>query len=73
MASEVQWYVTCRDEAGRRTDLAVRPDGGQVVLVSPSGEEMALQLLEVGRLRASLRAAAAVAGVERTPSKEHPQ
>lgn len=73
MDPEVQWYVTCRNEAGRRADLAVRPEGGQVVLVSPSGEETALRLLEVGRLRASLRAAAAVAGVERNPPTEHPQ
>lgn len=73
MNSEMQWYVTCRDEDGRRADIAVRPEGSQVVLVSPSGEETVLRLLEVGRLRASLRAAAAVAGVQRNPSPDTPQ
>lgn len=66
MDPEVQWCVTCRDDAGRRADLAVRPEDGQVVLVTPSGEQTVLGPMEVGRLRASLRAAAVVAGVERT-------
>lgn len=66
MDPEVQWCVTCRDGAGRRADLAVRPESGQVVLISPTGERTVLRPLEVGRLRASLRAAAVVAEVEPT-------
>lgn len=56
-----QWYVNCRDAAGRRRDMSVFVDRGNVVVVSPPGATAVLSPLEVGRLRAALRDAAVVA------------
>ena len=49
--------ISCRDVAGRRRDIIVFTDRGRVVMVSPPGETAVLTPLEVGRLRAALRAA----------------
>ena len=48
-----QWYVNCRDAAGRRRDMSVFVDRGNVVVVSPPGATAVLSPLEVGRLRAA--------------------
>ncbi|SHH10146.1 hypothetical protein [Streptoalloteichus hindustanus] len=56
-----EWTVSCRDGAGRRRELVVSVRDGQVVLVPPSGEAVALTLLAVGRLRAALREAVVAA------------
>lgn len=50
-----EWAVGCRDIAGRRRDMTVLAQAGQVVIVSPPGELAVLTPLEVGRLRAALR------------------
>jgi hypothetical protein len=50
-----EWWITCRDIAGRRRDLQVIARNGQVVLVAPPGETAILSPLDVGRLRAALR------------------
>ncbi|KAA5828825.1 hypothetical protein ABT337_33310 [Saccharopolyspora hirsuta] len=50
-----EWHVSCRDVAGRRRDLSVFINQGDVVLVAPPGETAVLSPLEVGRLRAVLR------------------
>jgi hypothetical protein len=50
-----EWWVSCRDIAGRRRDLQVIARNGHVVLVAPPGETAILSPLDVGRLRAALR------------------
>jgi hypothetical protein len=55
VSSHREWWVTCRDIAGRRRDLQVIARKGQVVLVAPPGETAILTPLDVGRLRAALR------------------
>ncbi|GAA0524423.1 hypothetical protein GCM10011581_44540 [Saccharopolyspora subtropica] len=50
-----QWHVSCRDVAGRRRDLSVFVNQGNVVVVAPPGQTAVLSPLEVGRLRAALR------------------
>ena len=50
-----EWHVSCRDVAGRRRDMSVFVNHGQVVVISPPGETAVLSPLEVGRLRAALR------------------
>ncbi|GAA4613426.1 hypothetical protein [Saccharopolyspora hordei] len=50
-----EWHVSCRDVAGRRRDLSVFINQGDVVVVAPPGETAVLSPLEVGRLRAALR------------------
>jgi hypothetical protein len=50
-----EWWITCRDIAGRRRELQVIARRGQVVLVAPPGETAVLTPLNVGRLRAALR------------------
>ncbi|WP_029535365.1 hypothetical protein [Saccharopolyspora spinosa] len=50
-----QWHVSCRDVAGRRRDISVLFNQGNVVVVAPPGETAVLSPLEVGRLRAALR------------------
>jgi hypothetical protein len=56
-----QWHVGCRDVAGRRRDMSVFVNQGNVVVVLPSGETAVLTPLEVGRIRAVLRDAVVVA------------
>ncbi|MBB5909755.1 hypothetical protein BKA25_004071 [Actinoalloteichus hymeniacidonis] len=58
-----QWSVNCRDVAGRKRDLTVFVNDGQVVIVAPPGETAVLAPLEVGRLRAALRDAVVTASV----------
>lgn len=55
VSSHKEWWVTCRDIAGRRRDLQIIARQGQVVLVAPPGETAILSPLDVGRLRAALR------------------
>lgn len=55
MSSHKEWWVSCRDIAGRRRDLQIIARQGQVVLVAPPGETAILSPLDVGRLRAALR------------------
>lgn len=55
MNSHKEWWVTCRDIAGRRRDVQVIARHGQVVIVTPPGETAVLSPLDVGRLRAALR------------------
>jgi hypothetical protein len=55
VSSHREWWITCRDIAGRRRDLQVIARKGQVVLVAPPGETAILSPLDVGRLRAALR------------------
>jgi hypothetical protein len=50
-----EWWVNCRDIAGRRRDVQIIARHGQVVLVAPPGETAILSPLDVGRLRAALR------------------
>lgn len=50
-----QWHVSCRDVAGRRRDMSVLINQGNVVVIAPPGETAVLSPLEVGRLRAALR------------------
>ena len=63
MSSHKEWWVSCRDIAGRRRDLQVIARQGQVVLVAPPGETAILSPLDVGRLRAALRDAVVDASV----------
>lgn len=63
VSSHKEWWVTCRDIAGRRRDLQVIARQGQVVLVAPPGETAILTPLDVGRLRAALRDAAVDASI----------
>ncbi|QIZ36236.1 hypothetical protein [Saccharopolyspora sp. ASAGF58] len=56
-----QWHVSCRDVAGRRRDMSVLINQGNVVVIAPAGETAVLSPLEVGRLRAALRDAIVVA------------
>lgn len=49
--------IACRDLAGRRHDIIVFVDHGRVVLITPPAETAVLAPLEVGQLRAALRAA----------------
>ncbi|APU19360.1 hypothetical protein [Actinoalloteichus sp. GBA129-24] len=58
-----QWSVNCRDVAGRKRDLTVFVNDGQIVIVAPPGETAVLAPLEVGRLRAALRDAVVTASV----------
>jgi hypothetical protein len=51
--------VSCRDVAGRRRDIIVFTDRGQVVMVVPAGETAVLAVAEVARLRAALHEALA--------------
>jgi hypothetical protein len=55
VSSHKEWWVSCRDIAGRRRDLQIIARQGQVVLVAPPGETAILSPLDVGRLRAALR------------------
>lgn len=50
-----EWHVSCHDLAGRRRDVTVFVDNGDIVLIAPPGETCVLAPLEVGRLRAALR------------------
>ncbi|MEY8040109.1 MULTISPECIES: hypothetical protein [Saccharopolyspora] len=59
-----KWHVTCRDVAGRRRDMSVFVERGEVVVVSPPGDAAVLSPLEVGRLRAALRDAVVLAADE---------
>lgn len=63
-----EWSVGCRDIGGRRRDMTVLAQSGQVVLVSPPGELAVLTPLEVGRLRAALRDAVLDAASSSGPS-----
>lgn len=54
MSVRKDWLISCRDTAGRRRDVIVFADAGDVVVVSPPGETAVLSPLEVGRLRAAL-------------------
>ncbi|HEV2782777.1 MAG TPA: hypothetical protein VGX25_25585 [Actinophytocola sp.] len=63
MSGHKEWWVTCRDIAGRRRDLQVIARRGHVVLVAPPGETAILSPLDVGRLRAALRDAVVDASV----------
>ncbi|MGW3467360.1 hypothetical protein ACWDKQ_02545 [Saccharopolyspora sp. NPDC000995] len=56
-----QWHVSCRDVTGRRRDMSVLINQGNVVVIAPPGETAVLSPLEVGRLRAALRDAIVVA------------
>jgi hypothetical protein len=58
-----QWHVNCRDVTGRRRDMSVFVNQGNVVVVAPPGETAVLTPLEVGRLRAALRDAIVQAAV----------
>jgi hypothetical protein len=49
------WLISCSDAAGRRRDIILFTDEGQVVMIAPPGETAVLAPLEVGRLRAALR------------------
>jgi hypothetical protein len=64
VAVRKDWLVSCRDAAGRRREIVVFTDRGQVVLVAPPGETAVLSPLEVGRLRAALRDAVLEVGEE---------
>lgn len=64
MGSTNEWHVSCRDVAGRRRDMSVFVNQGQVVVISPPGETAVLSPLEVGRLRAALRDAVVTAAEE---------
>jgi hypothetical protein len=50
-----EWSISCRDLAGRRTDVTVFVSSDKVVIVAPPGEAAVLGPLDVGRLRAALR------------------
>jgi hypothetical protein len=63
VSSHREWWVTCRDIAGRRRELQIIARQGQVVLVAPPGETAILSPLEVGRLRAALRDAVVDASI----------
>jgi hypothetical protein len=56
--------VSCRDVAGRRRDIIVLTDRGQVVMVAPAGETAVLTPAEVARLRAALHEAVAESAAE---------
>jgi hypothetical protein len=66
VSSHREWWITCRDIAGRRRDLQVIARQGQVVLVAPPGETAILTPLDVGRLRAALRDAVVDASVNQS-------
>ncbi|MCA1194427.1 hypothetical protein [Saccharopolyspora sp. 6V] len=69
MADDEQWQVSCRDVAGRRRNMAVYVNQGNVVVVAPPGETAVLAPLEAGRLRAAIReAVVAAAAPEHTIS-----
>jgi hypothetical protein len=55
VSSHKEWWIACRDIAGRRQDVQVIARRGQVVVVTPPGETAILSPLDVGRLRAALR------------------
>lgn len=57
MSVRRDWLISCRDVAGRRRDVVVFTDRGQVVMVAPPGETAVLSPLEAKRLRAVLRTA----------------
>lgn len=57
MAGAREWSVACRDLDGRRRSVTILADQGKVVLMSPTGEPAVLSPMDVGRLRAALRAA----------------
>ncbi|WP_020666806.1 hypothetical protein [Amycolatopsis nigrescens] len=47
--------VRCRDSKGRNQSLTVRHEDGEIVLTTPSGEQLSFAPLQAGRLRAALR------------------
>lgn len=57
-----EWSVSCRDLAGRKSDLTVFVNSGRVIVVAPPGDAAVLAPLDVGRLRAALREAVVAAG-----------
>ncbi|MFR9730292.1 hypothetical protein ACL03H_13770 [Saccharopolyspora sp. MS10] len=65
-----QWEISCRDVAGRRRQVGVYVNQGNVVLVAPPGETAVLAPLEAGRLRAALRDAVVSAA---TPGRVVPE
>ncbi|MEU6129450.1 hypothetical protein ABZ805_09780 [Saccharopolyspora sp. NPDC047091] len=67
MTDNEQWQVSCRDVAGRRRNMAVYVNQGNVVVVAPPGETAVLAPLEAGRLRAAIREAVVSAA-----APEHP-
>lgn len=58
MVTENAWQVSCRDLVGKRREVTICVDNGNVVVVTPPGETAVLSPMEVGRLRAALREAA---------------
>ena len=68
MAARDEWSISCRDLAGRRTDVTVFVSSDKVVIVVPPGEAAVLGPLDVGRLRAALRDA--VVAVAENPESE---
>jgi hypothetical protein len=63
-----EWSISCRDLAGRRTDVTVFVSSDKVVIVAPPGEAAVLGPLDVGRLRAALRDA--LVAVAQDPDSE---
>jgi hypothetical protein len=68
VAARDEWSISCRDLAGRRTDVTVFVSSDKVVIVVPPGEAAVLGPLDVGRLRAALRDA--VVAVAENPESE---
>jgi hypothetical protein len=64
VAGDKEWHVSCHDVTGRRRDMSVFVNQGNVVVVAPPGETAVLTPLEVGRLRATLREAVVAAASE---------
>lgn len=64
MVERKEWLVSCHDVTGRRSDVTVFVDRGNVVLVPPDGQTAVLAPLEVGRLRAALRDAVIMTATE---------
>jgi hypothetical protein len=60
VAGQGEWSISCRDLAGKRSDVTVLVSSDKVVLVAPPGEAAVLGPLDVGRLRAALRDAVVI-------------
>jgi hypothetical protein len=56
------YRIQCRDIGGRRRDVIVFSEAGQIFLTAPPGETAVFAPLEVGPLCAALRDAAVEAG-----------
>lgn len=68
-----EWQLNYRDITGRKRELQVVSEPSAVKLVFPTGDQAVFSPLEVGRLRAALRdaAASATAAAEHTVWRGH--